>query len=204
MNSFISKRERDTVLILCVAAIFVLAIVYSVYSATTIDSNVNTGGYVQAGDVYASTTVQATGNGIFYASLSAGASTNTPTTTFNVTGSGYLTGGLGVGFATTGAGQIHNTGLTVHESRLGVNGTTSPYQAFGVSGGAAFSNNGTTTISAEPSNAGTAGCVELKSTDSNGPFWVRIYAGRGRTATSTTGVIANAAVIIEPGRCVGP
>ncbi|GEM_PF-2476698 len=158
MNSFISKRERDTVLILCVAAIFVLAIVYSVYSATTVDSNVVTGGDVSSQNIYASSTVQATGvgrfysdvfvtsnvyatgtvqatgNGIFYASLSAGASTNTPTTTFNVTGSGYLTGGLGVGFATTGTGQLHITGFGMFESRVGVNGTSSPAVEFGVTG----------------------------------------------------------------------
>ena len=137
--------QRDAVMVVCIAAIFVLAIVYSVLSATTIGDNISTGGTLTVtgnstltNPAYASSTLQATGDGLFYDQLSAGASTNTPTTTFNVTGSGYFTTGLGVGFATTGTGDLHITGMGVFEKRVGVNGTTSPPVEFGVTGSGYF------------------------------------------------------------------
>ena len=95
-------------MIVCIAAIFVLAVVYSVFSATTIGDNVSTGGTLTAsgasslttatfsGRVNASSTMQVTGVSHFYDSLSVGFgnASITPTTTFNVTGSGYFTAGL--------------------------------------------------------------------------------------------------------------
>ena len=132
--------NRDTVMVICIAAIFILAVVYSVFSATTISGNISTDGTITAGNpMYASSTLQATGNGLFYTNLSAGASTNSPTTTFNVTGSGYLTGGLGVGYATTGTGNLRVNSLGVFNSRLGVAGTSSPSVEFGVTGSGLFS-----------------------------------------------------------------
>lgn len=132
--------NRDVAMIVFVAAIFILAIAYSVLSATTIADNINTGGSLTvSGVAYASSTLQATGDGLFYDQLSAGASTNTPTTTFNVTGSGYFTVGLGVGYATTGSGNLLVQELGVFRSRLGVAGTSSPAVEFGVTGSGLFS-----------------------------------------------------------------
>ena len=277
--------DRDVLTVMFIALIFVFAIGYTVFSATTISTNISTDGTLSvsgastvagltaSGALYASSTLQATGDGIFYDQLSAGASTNSPTTTFNVTGSGYFTGGLGigfattgagqlhvtgasvfesdatfngrvvgtnsgvssfagtlgvasttptttvgvvgsgyftggigVGFATTGAGQIHNTGLTVHESRLGANGTTSPYQSFGVSGSGAFADSGTSTISAESTANTSGGCIELKSSGSAvDTRWIRIYVGStGATTTATGAVIqanARGLLIVEEGSC---
>lgn len=139
-NANLISRRRDVAMILFVAAILILAVVYSVFSATTIADNINTGGTLTVtgvstltGAAYASSTLQATGDGLFYDQLSAGASTNTPTTTFNVTGSGYFTGGLGVGYATTGAGNLLVQNLGVFQHRLGV-ATTSPVLNFEVTG----------------------------------------------------------------------
>lgn len=134
-------------MVIFVAAIFILAVVYSVFSATTISSSaISTDGTLSVtgistltGAVYASSTLQATGDGLFYDQLSAGASTNTPTTTFNVTGSGYFTAGLGVGYATTGSGNLLVNNLAVINGRLGVSGTSSPALEFGVTGSGLFS-----------------------------------------------------------------
>src|SRR3989344_5915682 len=110
--------DRDVLTVFFIALIFVFAIGFTVFSATTISTNISTDGTLSvsgastvpgltaSGGLYASSTLQAAGDGLFYDQLSAGASTNTPTTTFNVTGSGYFTGGLGVGYATTGYGNL--------------------------------------------------------------------------------------------------
>ena len=208
--------RRDAAMVIFVAAIFILAVVYSVLSATTISSSaISTDGTLAVtgistltGAVYASSTLQATGDGLFYDQLSAGASTNTPTTTFNVTGSGYLTGGLGVGFATTGSGGFHATGFGVIQGRLGLNGTTSPYQELGVEGDAALNSQATTTMSLESTSATQGGCIELEQAspveEAGGQLpanrWIRIYPGRGSlvTASSTNSSIG---LVIERGRC---
>lgn len=228
---------RDAAMILLVAAIFVLAVVYSVYSATTIGANVNTGGTLTAsgvstlsGAVYASSTLQATGDGLFYDQLSAGASTNSPTTTFNVTGSGYFTGGLGVGFATTGAGELHITGLGVFERTIDVRvsnatstfaggitaatsgnsfgvGTTSPTGKVGFTGSpAVLSSGGTTTLSLDTAGTTQGGCLELKGGTTQGlnSRWIKIYVG-GTAATNSSAHVITAGgfdlLVIEEGRC---
>ncbi|MEK9148108.1 MAG: hypothetical protein AAB650_01590 [Patescibacteria group bacterium] len=140
----IRYSHRDAAMVIFVAAIFILAVVYSVFS-TTIGESVNTGGTLTVsgastltGAINASSTLQVTGDGLFYDQLSAGASTNTPTTTFNVTGSGYFTGGLGVGYATTGTGNLLVSNLGVFQHRLGV-ASTSPVRSFEVGGSGLFS-----------------------------------------------------------------
>lgn len=127
--------HRDVAMVLAIAAIFIFAVVYSVLSATTIGSNIDTDGTLRVGGAAnASSTLQAAGTSLFYGTLSAGASTNSPVTTFNVTGSGYFTAGLGVGYATTGSGNLLVNDLAVIRGRLGVNASTSPAVEFGVTG----------------------------------------------------------------------
>ena len=216
--------SHNSLMVIFVAAIFVLAVVYSVFSATTISSNITTDGTLSVtgvatitgvstltGAVYASSTLQATGDGLFYDQLSAGASTNTPTTTFNVTGSGYFTGGLGVGYATTGSGHLLVNNLGVFRERLGVNATTSPYYELGVSGSTAQSSAATTTISLESTTAATGGCIELKGgvVTGNSTRWIRIYVGGfGATNSPASGEPSFVAqvggvglLVVEEGRC---
>src|SRR3989338_32692 len=93
--------HRDVAMIVFIAAIFVLAVVYSVFSATTIGDNIPTAGTLTVSsvstfsddakftDVHASSTIQATGNGIFYASV--GVATVTPGEELSVVGSGLFT-----------------------------------------------------------------------------------------------------------------
>ena len=153
-------------MVLGIAAIFVLAVTYSVFS-TTISSNINTDGTLTVSDksslsggVYASSTLQGSGNSYLYGSTTLGTASSSPTTDLNVFGALYVTNGLGVGFATTGntgvgaggAGNLHVLGLGVFENRLGVNGSTSPSTALGVGGSALI---GTGVGSTLTLNAGT-------------------------------------------------
>lgn len=139
VHSYLATH-RDVAMILCVAAIFIFAVVYSVLSATTISSNIDTDGTLRvSGAANASSTFQADGRSLFYGVVSAGAATNSPVTTLNVTGSGYFTVGLGVGYATTGSGNLLVNDLAVIRGRLGVNATTSPAVEFGVTGSGLFS-----------------------------------------------------------------
>jgi len=205
--------DRGVLTVVFIAFIFIFAIGYTVFSATTISTNITTDGSLTVSGVLtvggaatASSTFQATGAGLFYDTLSAGASTNSPTTTFNVTGSGYFTGGLGVGFATTGAGQIHASGLGVFGGRLGANGTTSPYMGFGNSGSIAASSGATTTLSAESTGSTVGGCIELKSSGTAvDTRWIRIYVGSTGATTTATGAVVQAngrgLLIVEEGRC---
>ena len=136
--------HRDVVMVLSIAAIFLLAVVYSVFSATTIGDNVSTGGTLSVTgrstlsddasftDVHASSTVQATGNALFYASVGVGGTTS-PAVALSGTNA-YFTGGLGIGYATTGSGNLLVNDLAVIKGRLGVNATTSPTVEFGVIG----------------------------------------------------------------------
>ncbi len=88
-------RYRDFAMVAFIAAIFILAVVYSVFSATTISDNISTGGTITGGvtsvsHLYASSTVQATLNGFFYASVGVGGTTS-PGAALSVTGAGLFT-----------------------------------------------------------------------------------------------------------------
>ncbi|MBI2055614.1 MAG: hypothetical protein HYT42_01845 [Candidatus Sungbacteria bacterium] len=333
--------HRDVAMALFVAAVFILAIVYSVFSATTISDNVSTGGTLTvsgastlatanlSGHVYASSTVQATGNILGYSSLGVGTTTpgsalavngpflaqststingsgliaqalfsttslnlytnsnlsprltidnsgnvgvgttspgsalavngpgifvgtstifgglnlesvsatgtlgfytrgtaaprmvidssgnlgiatSGPATTLSTVGSGYFTAGLGVGYATTGSGNLLVNDLAVVRGRAGVFATTSPYQEFGVAGDAVFGGAvGTSTVSVETTTANRGGCIELRDTDG---AWVKIYAGKGAATSTTASYIATGnqlgagaglttILVIEQGRC---
>lgn len=112
-----ARFHRDAVMALLIAAIFVFAIGYTVFSATTIDSNVNTGGTLTVsgvstltGAVYASSTVQATGNYIAYASLGIG--TTSPGTALAVQTAAGLIGGPLTVFGELRAPYIYATTTT--------------------------------------------------------------------------------------------
>lgn len=140
--------NRDVAMIVFIAAIFVLAVVYSVFSATTLGSNIETTGTLTVdstalvkGALRATSTLEATGNAILYASTTIGTASSSPAVDFNVVGAAYITNGLGVGFATSGAsggivgsGQLHVKGLAAFDNRVGISGTTSPVVDLGVDG----------------------------------------------------------------------
>ena len=123
----------------------VLFVAFVTWAATTINNNVNTGGTLTvsgastltgtttSGAIYASSTVFVDGNLEATRNTNIGAASGTPTTTFNVTGSGYLTGGLGIGNATTSNGNLLVENLAVFRGRLGIS-TTSPTVDFGLVG----------------------------------------------------------------------
>lgn len=133
--------QRDVAMIFFVAAIFIFAVVYSVFSATTIGDNVTTGGTLTVSsvstfsddakftDVHASSTVQATGNGIFYANIAVGG-----TTTFGavltVNGPGIFVG------TSTIFGGLHVASLNATDT-LGIYtaGTAAPRMVIGAGGG---------------------------------------------------------------------
>lgn len=87
-------------MILFVAAILILAVVYSVFSATTIADNINTGGTLTVtgvsalnGAAYASSTLQSTGGVIAYGSLVVGRATSSSGTALAVPNGESLLGG---------------------------------------------------------------------------------------------------------------
>ncbi|MFY9462443.1 MAG: hypothetical protein WAP51_04560 [Candidatus Sungiibacteriota bacterium] len=161
------------------SVLFVAAVTWA---ATTINNNVNTGGTLTvsgastltgtttSGAIYASSTVFADGDFTATRNTLIGAASGTPTTTFNVTGSGYLTGGLGVGNATTSNGNLLVENLAVFRGRLGIS-TTSPTVDFGLVGSGYL----------------TGGLGVGNATSSNGNLLVNDLAVfRGRLGISTT------------------
>src|SRR3989344_4835426 len=108
---------------------FAGAVGISVFAATTISTSITTDGSITAtgnatitGDVYATSTIQATGNLIGYGDLLVGGTTTAVVTGFNLGGAAgthadaYISGGLGVGNATTTDGAIEaNADLVVYD-----------------------------------------------------------------------------------------
>ena len=112
-----SKKREQLMFFIALMIGFVAAIGFSAYAATTISTNVTTGG-----DVYATSTIQATGNLVGYGDLLAGGTTTATVTGFNLGGvagthaDAYLSGGLGVGNATTTDGSIEaNVDLVIYD-----------------------------------------------------------------------------------------
>src|SRR3989338_4904196 len=112
-----SKKREQLMIFIALVIGFVAAIGFSAYAATTISTNVTTGG-----DVYATSTIQATGNLVGYGDVLAGGTTTATVTGFNLGGvagthaDAYLSGGLGVGNATTTDGSIEaNADLVVYD-----------------------------------------------------------------------------------------
>ena len=119
MADFMQSSKKCEQLMIFIALVigFIAAIGFSAYAATTISTNVTTGG-----DVYATSTIQATGNLVGYGDLLAGGTTTATVTGFNLGGvagthaDAYLSGGLGVGNATTTDGSIEaNVDLVIYD-----------------------------------------------------------------------------------------
>ncbi|MBI2609546.1 hypothetical protein HYW53_00010 [Candidatus Giovannonibacteria bacterium] len=84
-------------------------------------------------DLYASSTIQATGNILGYGSLGIG--TTSPAQELSIAGDGYLTGGLGIGVTTTTAGAIETSGKAYFGdtfSAIGTGTSTIPNGDFAV------------------------------------------------------------------------
>ena len=113
-----SSKKREQLLVFIALVIgFVAAVGFSAYAATTISTNVTTGG-----DIFGTSTVQATGNLIGYGDLLAGGTTTATVTGFSLGGvagthaDAYISGGLGVGNATTTDGSIEaNVDLVIYD-----------------------------------------------------------------------------------------
>lgn len=134
-------RHRDVAMVIGIAAIFILAVVYSVFSATTIGDNITTAGTLTVSsvstfsddakftDVHASSTVQATGNALFYASV--GVATVTPGEELSVVGNGLFTA-----TSTILGGGLISEGITAPDT-LGfyTRGTAAPRMVVGLGGG---------------------------------------------------------------------
>lgn len=218
-------------MVVFVAAIFVLAVVYSVFSSTIVGTNINTEGTLTvsgasrfndniyaSSNIYATSTLQASGDIFGYANIYASSTvqatgnilayaslgvggTSSPTVGFGVVGSGFVSSGFGVGEATSSGFKVR--GLAGFRDRVGVNASSSPYQELGVTGDVAAASSATTTLSLE-STGNAGGCIELKTSAARGTGgigWIRIYAGSGIGTTTMSVPAAGFGLVIEEGRC---
>lgn len=258
--------RRDVAMVFFVAAIFVLAVVYSVFSATTIGDNISTGGTLTVDGistlksaVYASTTLQVTGATIHYGNVAIGDATSSLGNAFSVHGNSSFAGGVTFNQAvvlpylqattTTASSIVGNLGLasTTPGGQLAVEGnlvfsdghayflgpvnintinatttsatstiayglttatggggfgvgTATPAATLGVIGNAYVADTATTTITVQSTSATQGGCIELEAPALAGG-WVRLYAGSGLLATSSSGAASSPGLVFEAGRC---
>lgn len=144
----------------------------SVYSATTISTNVSTGGTLGvtgvstlAGAVYASSTLQATGAARFYSTVTVDGTLNA-TSSLAVTGLSRFYNSVGVGTDTpasnlsvvgtfqTGGQAIFGGAITTATSSLGIASTSPAAEVSAVSAG-------TSTLYLYSSASTAGGCIEL-------------------------------------------
>ena len=133
-----------------------------------------------------------------------GIATGTPGTALAVTGAGVFTGHIMATMFTatsTTATSSIAYGLTVGTSggTLGV-GTSTPGlgKEVGILGDIFQSSGATTTQTVHSSSGTQGGCIELEGVDGT---WVRIYAGRGSSATTSAGITIGVGLVFEEGRC---
>ena len=195
-----SKKREQLMFFIALMIGFVAAIGFSAYAATTISTNVTTGG-----DVYATSTIQATGNLVGYGDLLAGGTTTATVTGFNLGGvagthaDAYLSGGLGVGNATTTDGSIEaNVDLVIYDDGWIKSGLGIGTSATSTAGSASLSadlvaaddgwfQGGFAVGTAATSTAGSAEVgADLVVTDD---AWVKTGFAVGTSATSTAGAI---------------
>src|SRR3990167_7267040 len=194
-----SKKREQLMFFIALMIGFVAAIGFSAYAATTISTNVTTGG-----DVYATSTIQATGNLVGYGDLLAGGTTTATVTGFNLGGvagthaDAYLSGGLGVGNATTTDGSIEaNVDLVIYDDGWIKSGLGIGTSATSTAGSASLSadlvaadgwfQGGFAIGTAATSTAGSAEVgADLVVTDD---AWVKTGFAVGTSATSTAGAI---------------
>lgn len=203
--------RRDVAMVFFVAAIFVLAVVYSVFSATTIGDNISTGGTLTVDStatlkaaVYASSTLQVDGASVHYGNVAIGDATSSIGVAFTVHGNSVFAGGAVFNVmpsmpffqaTSTTATSTLAYGLTTGAGGLGV-GTTSPAATLGVAGNAIIADSATTTLTMHATTGSFGGCIEFKASSPAGAY-VRIYAGAGPTAVGA-GTIG---LVVESGRC---
>lgn len=210
--------RRDVAMVFFVAAIFILAVVYSVFSATTIGDNISTGGTLTVDStatlkaaVYATSTLQVTGATIHYGNVAIGPATSSLGQAFFVQGnttfsSGhvYVYGALNINTlnaTTTTATSTIAYGLTTATGGGGFGvGTATPAATLGVIGNAYIADTATTTITVQSTSATQGGCIELEAPALAGG-WVRLYAGSGLLATSSSGAASSPGLVFEAGRC---
>ena len=195
-----SKKREQLMFFIALMIGFVAAIGFSAYAATTISTNVTAGG-----DVYATSTIQATGNLVGYGDLLAGGTTTATVTGFNLGGvagthaDAYLSGGLGVGNATTTDGSIEaNVDLVIYDDGWIKSGLGIGTSATSTAGSASLSadlvaaddgwfQGGFAVGTAATSTAGSAEVgADLVVTDD---AWVKTGFAVGTSATSTAGAI---------------
>ena len=202
MADFMQSSKKCEQLMIFIALVigFIAAIGFSAYAATTISTNVTTGG-----DVYATSTIQATGNLVGYGDLLAGGTTTATVTGFNLGGvagthaDAYLSGGLGVGNATTTDGSIEaNVDLVIYDDGWIKSGLGIGTSATSTAGSASLSadlvaaddgwfQGGFAVGTAATSTAGSAEVgADLVVTDD---AWVKTGFAVGTSATSTAGAI---------------
>lgn len=206
-NYFLSARH-DVVIFSLVAATIILAIVYSVFSASTLSSTqlgVGTstpgaaiavvGGFLVAGGdaqilgPLNTTFINATGTTASFINFAS-------TTSLSASNLISINGG--------GTSTIAN-GLTVGTSggTFGV-GTSTPGQEVGIFGDILQSSGATTTHTVYSTSGTQGGCIELESPSVAGE-WVRVYVGGfGATNTASSAVIqadGRALLVVELGRC---
>lgn len=203
--------DRNVLTVLFIALIFVFAIGYTVFSATTISTNISTDGTLSvsggstvaaltaSGTLNASSTLQATGNVIAYASIAVNGTT-TPGTPLSVVGAGVFTGHVAakIFFATsTGEASIFpiasSTSFSVAD-RLTVAGAgtstfTGPISAGLLSSGSGFAITGGSFHSSVALNITSAGASNFPaaSTTSFSAANLITVSGAG-TSTVTGGV----------------
>ena len=138
--------RRDVAMVIFIAAIFILAVVYSVLSATTISTNISTTGTLTVDDnstlkgaAYASSTFQVTGASIYYGNLAIGDATSSIGTAFSVHGNSSFKGPVTISSpltlplinatSTTGvsvfAGPISASSTALIGGNVGINVATS-------------------------------------------------------------------------------
>ncbi|MBI2640369.1 MAG: hypothetical protein HYW91_00580 [Candidatus Sungbacteria bacterium] len=115
------SRENPYLFILALFLGVILAVGGSVW-ATTIGTNISSSGTLSATNQLTISASNSASSSIAYA---LGIATSTPGATFAVGGNGYLTGGLGVGKATTTAGALELTGPAYVAGALSVGGNIS-------------------------------------------------------------------------------
>lgn len=195
LSSFINTRGMAPAVLGALASVLFVAVV--TWAATTVNDNLNTDGTLT---VSGASSLQAASSTSFSASN---------LITVSGTGTSTFSGGFsGAGITTTNglsvtSGTLDASAVGVKAGTLGV-GTTTPYQAAGVTGSIALGSGATTTVSAE-STATRGGCIELR--DSDGA-WLSLYAGKGGATTTSVGNVfvgsSGVHLVIAQGRCQNP
>jgi len=173
-----TRVRHYTSVVLAVAVSFFF-VSLTVYSASTISTNISTGGGLTV-----------SGASTLSGAVAAG-STLTVASTLGVTG------------LTTMAGFISTASSTV-SAQLEVDtfgvATSTPSQEVGIIGDAILNSSATTTLIIESSGTGVGGCIQMRGAIAAGGGMYRIYINQGST-TPTLGQPGNGGLVVERGMC---